>query len=93
MSSIDSVNVHVYFFVKYCLDQGLEVPKLALALYDRMNMQLSRDFIRCANRTCELNKLDKSAGQVMFKLCSRCKTLIYCSRECQVAHYPEHKQL
>ena len=83
----------IYFFVKYCLDQGWGVPKLALAMYDRMNMQLSREFIRCANPTCELNRLDKSTGQVKFKLCSRCKTVIYCSRECQVTHYPEHKRL
>ena len=83
----------VYFFVKYCLDQGFGVPKLALALYDRMNMQLSREFIRCANPTCELNRLDKSTGQVKFKQCSRCKAVIYCSRECQTAHYPDHKRL
>ena len=82
-----------YYFVKYCLDQGWGVPKLALALYDRMNMQLSREFIRCANPTCELNKLDQSTGHVKFKKCSRCQAVIYCSRECQVAHYPEHKRL
>ena len=83
----------VYFFVKCCLDRGLGVPKLALALYDRMNMQLSRELIRCANPTCELNKLDKSTGKIKFKNCSRCKAVIYCSRDCQVAHYPEHKRL
>ena len=83
----------VYFFVKFCLDRSWGVPKLALALYERMNMQLSREFIRCANPTCELNKLDKSTGKVKFKLCSRCKTVIYCSHECQAAHYPEHKRL
>ena len=83
----------VYFFVKYCLDQGVGVPKPALAVYDRMNMQLSREFIRCANPTCKHNKLDQSTGQVKFKKCSRCQAVIYCSRECQVAHYPEHKRL
>ena len=83
----------IYFFVKLCIEQDFGVPKLAMALYDRMNMQLSREFIRCANPTCELNKLDKSTGKVKFKQCSRCKTVIYCSRECQVAHYPEHKRL
>ena len=83
----------VYFFVKYCLAKGTGVPKLALALYDRMNMQLSKEFIRCANPTCELNRLDKSAGHVRFRLCSRCRAVIYCSRECQVAHYPEHRTL
>ena len=83
----------VYFFVKACLDHSWGVPKQALALFDRMNMQLSREFIRCANPTCELNRLDKSTGQVKFKQCSRCRAVIYCSRECQVAHYPEHKRL
>ena len=83
----------VYFFVKFCLDHGTGVPKLALALYDRMNLQLSREFIRRANATCELNRLDQSTGQVKFKNCSRCKAVIYCSRECQTAHYPEHKKL
>ena len=84
---------YVYFFVKFCLDQGSGVPKLALALYDKMNMQLSREFIRCANPACELNRLDKSTGQVKFQKCSRCRAVIYCSRECQVAHYPHHKRL
>ena len=83
----------IYFLVKYYLDHSAGVPKLALALYDRMNTQLSREFIRCANPTCELNRLDKSIGQVKFKKCGRCQAVIYCSRECQVAHYPEHKRL
>ena len=83
----------LYFLVKWHREQGAGIPKLALALYDRMNMQLSREFIRCANPTCELNKLDKSTGKVKFKQCSHCHAAIYCSRECQVAHYPEHKTL
>ena len=83
----------VYFFVKYCRDRCLGVPKLVLALHERMNIQLSREFIRCANPTCELNRLDQSAGQVKFKQCGGCKAVIYCSKECQTAHYPEHKRL
>ena len=83
--------IYVYFFVRLSLEQGWGVPKLALAVYDRMSMQLSREFIRCANPTCELNKLDKSTGKIKFKQCSRCKSVIYCSRDCQTAHYPEHK--
>ena len=82
----------IYFFVKYCLDHGMGVPKLALAVYDRMNMQLSRKFIQCANPSCECNKLNKSI-EVTFKKCNGCLAVVYCSRECQVAHYPEHKKL
>ena len=81
----------VFFFVKYCIDQGLGVPGPLLAAYNDMRGQLSCGFLRCANPTCEHNKLDKSTGKVKFKKCSRCQTVIYCSRECQVAHYPNHK--
>ena len=80
----------VYFFVKHCLVLNMGVPKLALALYDRMNMQLARGFIQCANPVCELSHLDQSAGQVKFQKCSRCQAVIYCSKECQATHYPEH---
>ena len=92
-SAVASECPFIYFFIKSCHDRGLGVPKLALAMYDKMNIQLSREFIRCANPTCELNKLDKSTGKIKFKNCSRCKAVIYCSKECQVAHYPEHKAL
>ena len=81
----------VYFFVKYCIDQGMGVPGPILNAYNDMRKQLSCSFLRCANPICEHNKLDKSTGQVKFKQCSRCKAVIYCSRECQTAHYPEHK--
>ena len=81
----------VFFFVKYCLDQGMGVPDPLLSAYNDMRRQLSCSFLRCAKPSCEHNKLDKSTGKVKFKKCSRCQAVIYCSRECQVAHYPEHK--
>ena len=81
----------VSFFVRYCLGQGMPVPGLLMAAYNDMRKQLSCGFLRCANPTCEHNKLDKSTGKVKFKQCSRCLAVIYCSRDCQVAHYPEHK--
>jgi hypothetical protein len=37
---------------------------------------------RCANCGKVSNHL---------KLCARCKTVVYCQRACQVAHYPKHK--
>ena len=79
----------VYFFVKFCIDQDLGVPTLALALYDKMNMQLSREFIRCCNPACIHSRMDKSTGWGKFQMCSRCK-VAYCSKECQVAYYPKH---
>ena len=81
----------VFFFVKYCLGNDLGVPGILLAAYNDMRKQLGCGFLRCANPSCEHNKLDKSAGKVKFKKCSRCQAVIYCSRECQTAHYPEHK--
>lgn len=27
-----------------------------------------------------------------FKMCAKCKNVAYCSRECQVAHWAEHKK-
>lgn len=34
-------------------------------------------------------KCEKASAQLM--LCGRCKTVAYCGRACQVAHYKEHK--
>ena len=83
---------HILFFVKYCLEQGLTVPSPLLAVYNNMRIQLSCSFLRCARPGCEHSKLELSSGEVKFKKCSRCLTVIYCSRECQVTHYPAHKK-
>ena len=40
------------------------------------------DVSRCARCGAEGDNL---------KRCSRCKKVAYCSRDCQVAHFPEHK--
>lgn len=39
---------------------------------------------------CNYCRGNKPINQV--KQCSRCKLTMYCSRECLLAHYPEHKE-
>jgi MYND finger. len=44
---------------------------------------------------CSNSKCLKPQGGVKFKKCSRCKVTLYCSKECQVAHWKlggHHKQ-
>ena len=81
----------MFFFVKFLLDQVMGVPGPLLVAYNDMRKQLSCSFLCCANPICEHSKLDQSTGQVKFKKCSRCKAVIYCCKECQTAHYPDHK--
>lgn len=43
----------------------------------------------CHNPSCPL--LAKGEKDVTLKRCSRCKTVSYCSVECQKSHFPRHK--
>ena len=83
----------IFFLVRFALGQGMGIPPPVLAVYEGMCSHLSSSFIRCGNPTCEHHKLDRSEGRIKFKQCTRCKAVIYCSRECQTAHYPDHKTL
>jgi len=41
------------------------------------------------NRRCSCGKWENAK---LFKKCSRCENIYYCSKECQVADWSEHKQ-
>jgi hypothetical protein len=44
-------------------------------------------------RTCALPSCSAQEAHVShFKLCAACKTVVYCSKEHQAAHWPEHKR-
>jgi sulfatase maturation enzyme AslB (radical SAM superfamily) len=44
-------------------------------------------------RTDVCRYCDKHKPAKQIKECSGCKITRYCSRECQLAHYPEHKSM
>lgn len=51
----------------------------------------------CGNKTIVdgkrfCTKSHETIPHVKFSRCSKCKGLYYCSKECQVMHYPEHKK-
>jgi len=65
--------------------------KCAILRQNINNMQHTRDIsislgkaVRCSNPKCD------NIGGV--KLCKRCKTMKYCSRACQRAHWKRHKK-
>jgi len=41
--------------------------------------------------TCASCGAGPAAGGTTFKKCSRCKSVRYCGRDCQQAHFADHK--
>ena len=33
----------------------------------------------------------EQSGEKKFQYCSKCRSVCYCSKECQIAHWPDHK--
>ncbi|KAJ7683939.1 hypothetical protein B0H14DRAFT_2898387 [Mycena olivaceomarginata] len=47
---------------------------------------------RLTDHTCALPECNSSKSQgASMRLCNQCKTIYYCSRECQRAHWQQHK--
>lgn len=46
----------------------------------------------CSDDLCCLNCNTLEPIEAKFKACGKCNEVIYCSRECQVAHWKEHKK-
>jgi len=42
---------------------------------------------QCSNPTCPF----ENSSSIDLKQCSRCSSVTYCSRDCQLAHWPNHK--
>ena len=45
----------------------------------------------CCNPRCKIP--DQMTERSSMMLCTRCRRVNYCSRECQEAHWPRHKEL
>ena len=59
---------------------------------DNLNEELSNmniDSSRSSNRSC-LCCLKEVEGS---SRCSQCRTALYCNRDCQLAHWPVHKNI
>ena len=67
----------------YCDDKGMAGPERQRVI----RKHRARPFAPCANLTC--TKVETSIKQ--YNRCSNCKTLAYCSRECQKEHWKVHK--
>lgn len=48
---------------------------------------LSTSAARCANKNCQ-SSVDSS-----LRRCGRCRAIAYCSKECQLIHWPVHREV
>jgi len=53
------------------------------------NSDIPVELVKCGNPNC--GKLENKKHE--FKKCARCKSISYCSKECQVADWKTHKKI
>jgi hypothetical protein len=61
------------------------VPPLNVPERNKVNHEVPR----CANPTC---RCEASEGE-KFSQCTKCRSAMYCKKQCQVAHWPVHKKV
>jgi hypothetical protein len=58
-----------------------------IARLNKVNWQGSANWKHCGNPECSIEEVEPMS----FQSCSRCAIVCYCSRDCQKAHWKQHK--
>jgi hypothetical protein len=75
------------FFLKLVSELPAEQKSKIIAKEQREYLAISRALVRCAN--CK----KKEKSQKEFQKCSGCNSVYYCSKTCQKADWPHHKNI
>lgn len=77
-------------------DTNSVAPRLRTSPADRLELwNILVDYVKAAGkerRECANCAAVTALPRVKLKFCSKCKSVLYCSRECQVNHWSEHRE-